>query len=163
MATISTLDLAGTGHSFRTFAPAPYIASVEIDFADALTAKGSALAAADVIEAINIPAGSVVLAAGIQTLVADDATTLTLDLGTAGDADGWVDGYDQAAAAALDYATSIIPNTTATEQFHADADTIDVTLATLTGTLTEGKIRVWAYIADISYAVKQPGIVQIGS
>lgn len=168
MATISDLDNAGTGHMTRQDGPVPYVVEIEIDFADALVSKGSALAAADVIEAINVPAGTLILQAGIQTVEVDDATTLTLDLGVTGvDADQWVDGYDQAAAAAGAYAALVGDGAAGagTGPFllvTAD-DTIDVLFATLTGTLTVGKIRVWAILADVANVKKQPGIAAIGS
>lgn len=168
MATISTLDNAGTGHMTRQDNPVPYLVEIEIDFADALEEKGSALAAADVIEAINVPAGTLVLQSGIQTVEVDDATTLTLDLGvTGGDVDQWVDGYDQAAAAAGDHATLVGDGAagagTGPFLLVTTADTIDVLFATLTGTLTVGKIRVWAILMDVSNVKKQPGIALIGS
>ncbi len=163
MATITTLAPAG-GDTMgtRMWKACPVLLSNVIDFAAALTAKGSALASADVIEAIRIPAGCYVHYAGIQTIAVDDATTLTLDLGTGGDVDNWVDGYDQAAAAADAYATSIIPGTTTTVNFSTSQDTIDVLFATLTGTLTVGKIRVFALVSDFT-GEKEPGLAQVGA
>lgn len=127
-----------------------------VDFAVALTTKGSALAAADVIEAVDVPAQSVILAAGIEVLNVVDATTLTVDLGvTTTEPDNFVDGFDLKAASAGDYAQApaayqpiVIGNT---------ADTVDVLLATLTGTLTEGKIRVWVIYGDVDDQ-RAPGI-----
>lgn len=164
MATISTLvNAGGDTMSTRHWKPAMTLFSKVIDFAEVLEAKGSALAAADVIEAIRIPDDCYVYLAGIQTLVADDATTLTLDLGTDVDPDNWVDGYDQAAAAANAYATSIIPGTTAAVNFSVTAkNSVDVTLATLTGTLTVGKIRVFVLVVDLKGEV-ETGLAQVGS
>ena len=150
MANITTLDIGGTTHPTVMKMKTPYYVERIIDFADALVAKGSALAASDTIEALVVPAGTAILAAGLRTVAVDDATTLTLDLGkTGGDVDEWVDGYDQAAAAAgafsadLDSVPSIYaPLTT--------ADTIDLLFATLTGTLTVGKVAVWALFLDCS-------------
>lgn len=162
MATITTLtqtSAANTG-STKQWKPTFTLYENEIDFAEVLVEKGSALAAADVIEAIRIAPGSIVIAAGIETVLADDATTLTLDVGTAVDADRWVDGYDQAAAVAGAYSQS-----TATSPFEivgATSDTVDVTFATLTGTLTIGKIRVFAMVANVDPAATV-GIAQIGS
>jgi hypothetical protein len=163
MATITSLAYAGgVTAATRQWAPVPTLYSNDIDFAAALTAKGSALAAADVIEAIRIPDDVYVHWAGIQTIAVDDATTLTLDLGTDVDPDNWVDGYDQAAAIAGAYATSIIPGTTAAVNFSVTAaNSIDVTLATLTGTLTVGKIRVFALVTDMT-GIKEPGLAQVG-
>lgn len=164
MAIITTLAGAGgVTHATQQWAPVPTLYSNTIDFAEALVAKGSALAAADVIEAIRLPDDCYVHWACIQTIVADDATTLTLDLGTGGDADNWVAAYDQAAAAADAYATPIIPGTTATVNFNVTAaDTIDVTFKTLTGTLTLGKIRVFALVTSM-VGIKEPGLAQVRS
>ena len=141
-----------------------YVADCVIDFAEMLVAKGSALASSDTVEAIVVPAGTRILDAGIQTLVVDDATTLTLDLGfTGGTVDHFVDGYDQAAAAAGDYSASDSNAIIAAQFVGATADTIDLLFATLTGTLTVGKVRVWAILADCSYVNKAPGLAVVGS
>jgi hypothetical protein len=150
MATITNQAMAGgTTNATMNWAPVPTLYSNVIDFADVLAAKGSALASSDVIEAIRFRAGSVIHYAGIQTMAVDDATTLTLDLGiTGGDVDAYVDGYDQAAAAAGAYATMLMDATDL--QVNTTADSIDVLFATLTGTLTSGKIRVYALITDVN-------------
>jgi len=163
MANITTLSKGSTTHPSRYNTHVPYVAEAYIDFADALTAKGSALAAADTIECIVVPAGTMILAAGLQTVAVDDATTLTLDLGfTGGDVDEFVDGYDQAAASAGGWSASLdtVPGITAPA---ATADTIDLLLATLTGTLTVGEVRVWALLCDATGSHGPSGIAQIGS
>ncbi len=159
MATITTLaPLSGVTGATKMWKAQPVLLSNTIDFAAALVAKGSALASSDVIEAIRVPAGCYIHWAGIQTIVVDDATTLTLDLGrTSLDVDQWVDGYNQADAAAAAYATPIIPGTTAADNFVTTADSIDVLFATLTGTLTVGKIRVFALVTDFN-GEPEPGI-----
>jgi hypothetical protein len=76
MATVTTL--AGGATAGRTAGSVPYLVSVEIDFAAAATAKGTALAAADIIECINVPANTVALTAGIEVisaLVGENADT----------------------------------------------------------------------------------------
>lgn len=153
MATITAFAPAtGTTEGTKQWKPQPILFSHVIDFADVLANKGSALAALDVIEAIRLPAGGYYVHwAGIQTIAVDDATTLTLDLGTAVDANNWVSGYDQGAAAANAYATMIIPGTTAAVNFASNTgESIDVTFATLTGTLTVGKIRVFALVTAVT-------------
>ncbi len=162
MATMTSFAPAG-GVSNGTMAwhPVPTLYSVEIDFAKALVEKGSALASSDVIEAIRFPAGSVIHYAGIQCLVVDDATTLTLDLGiTGGDVDGYVDGFDHAAAVADEYALMIEDPTE--REVNVTADSIDVLFATLTGTLTVGKCRVYALITNVS-GVRMPGLAAVGT
>ena len=127
--------------------------SAEVNFADLLASKGSALAAADVFGVLSVPAKCLVLAAGINPVKAANSTTLTVDLGDGTDVDRYVDGFD--AKAATD-GVPILPTTGsayaqyAGPKYYPAADTIDIVLATLTGTLTKGKIRVWAVVADIS-------------
>jgi hypothetical protein len=159
MATISTLDKAGATHPSR-FAnkKVPYVVEFVLDYAKALAAKGSALAASDVIEVINIPAGTIVLDAGAEVLVAADSTTLTLNVGTGADADEWVAGLDgKTLGWAPDLDSSPVINT------YPTADTIDVVLATLTGTLTSGEVRVYALLADVSKTPGNPGLATLKS
>lgn len=166
MANITTLSKGSTLHSTSYDGPRVYTVDNIINFASALTAKGSALASSDTIEALVIPPGTFVLQAGLQTILADDATTLTLDLGyTGGDVDFWVDGYDQAAAAAGDYSTwSGTTAAAASQDFGTTADTIDLLFATLTGTLTIGKVRVWAAFIDKTGGnLNTTGIARVGS
>lgn len=163
MATISALDRSGSSHPSRATAnvKVPYRVEFVLDFADALTAKGSALAAADVIEVITIPAGTVVLGAGIQLIDAANSTTLTLDVGTGTDADEWVDGFDAQGGTEGAYGTDL--SASPVWNTYGSADTIDVTLATLTGTLTTGKVRVYALMLDVSGTPGNPGIAALKS
>lgn len=126
-----------------------YKISKEIDFAAAATAKGSALAAADVIEALRLPAGVVVLAAGARktSAMTGTSTDLTLDIGvTGGDVDQFVDGWDYDAALVGDIVASGVQMPPAVFK---TSDTIDILIATQTGTLTGGKVEVWAVIVDV--------------
>jgi len=119
-----------------------------VDFAAAATAKGSALAAADVIEAISVPANSMILNAGLEviTVAGGESNDTTVDLGTATDADNFVDGFDLDAAAAGAYAQ----NAAAFQPIVVGtADTIDLTIATATTAPTSGVVRVWAVLIDI--------------
>lgn len=164
MANITTLKVTGTTHPTRASMFVPYVVDNYINFADITTAKGSAVAAADTVEAITVPAGTAILAAGLQCMVVDNATALTLDLGfTGGDVDEFVDGFDHAAAAAGDYSASLdtVPAITVVG---ATADTIDLLIATLTDAPTAGQVRVWALLVDISGKTdKAPAIAQLGS
>lgn len=122
-----------------------------IDFAVAATEKGSALAAADVIEAIAVPAGTLILNAGIQVITAagGESSDNVLDLGVTGiDPDVFVDGFDLDAAAAGAYAQ----NAAAFQPvvIGATADTIDVLIQAATTAPTSGVIRVWAALMDIN-------------
>jgi hypothetical protein len=139
-----------------------------IDFADALVLKGSALAADDIITALVAPPGTAILAAGLQNLTASDSTTLTLHLGittTVGtataDIDEWVVSFDNEAAAVGDYSPGLdaAPGVVVCSGFTP----IDMELATLTGTLTVGKVRVWAILCPIGASNKNVGIALVGS
>lgn len=159
MATIDLSNgLGGAPRPVRSLTNMPYFVEKTIDFAVAATAKGSALAAADVIEVIDVPAGTMVLNAGLQvTAVATgESSDTTVDLGiTAVDADCFVDGFDLDAAAANAYAQ----NAAAFQPLIVgSADTIDLLIATATTAPTGGKVRVWAVLCDIG-AKPAPGIV----
>lgn len=146
MATITTL--AGAASAGRTAGAVPYLVDVTVDFAAAATAKGSALAAADVIEALSVPANTVILNAGMEviTVLGGESSDTTFDLGTGVDADNFVDGFDADAAAAGAYAQ----NAAAFQPIVAGtADTIDITIATATTAPTSGEVRVWAVLMNV--------------
>ena len=146
MATVTTL--AGGASAGRTAGSVPYLVDVSVDFAAAATAKGSALAAADIIEAINVPANTVVLTAGMEvtTALAGESADTRLLLGvTGGDVDAFVDGMTITGASAGDYAT--LANT-ATPILVTTSDTIDMLLLGTTPD-TSGKVRVYACLMDV--------------
>jgi hypothetical protein len=148
MATVTTL--AGSASAGRTAGAVPYLVDVTIDFAAAATAKGSALAAADVIEALSVPVDTVILNAGMEVITAlgGESSDTTFDLGTGVDADNFVDGFDADAAAAGAYAQ----NAAAFQPVvvGATADTIDITIATATTAPTSGEVRVWAVLMNVN-------------
>tara|TARA_R100000231_G_scaffold135316_1_gene109650 strand:+ start:2120 stop:2575 length:456 start_codon:yes stop_codon:yes gene_type:complete len=103
----------------------------------------------DIIQAINVPAETLVIAAGLEVLTAS-SSSVTMDLGITGstaghnDPDCWVDGYDatgtgHAPMDATDAAAMLICKT---------ADTIDILIGGAQD--TAGKVRVWALMCDIS-------------
>jgi hypothetical protein len=148
MATVTTLT--GGATAGRTAGSVPYLVDKVIDFAAAATAKGSALAAADVIECISVPANTVILNAGIEitTVLGGESNDTTFDLGVTGvDADVFVDGFDADAAAAGAYAQ----NAAAFQPvvIGATADTIDLLIATATTAPTSGVARVWAVLMNV--------------
>ena len=124
----------------------PYLVSTVVDFATALSDKGAALAANDVIPAIAVKKGTCIINAGIEVdTLQTAATALTLDLGTGVDPDVFVDGFTATSAAAETYAQ----NAAAFQPVMCVADdNIDLKIATLTGTLSTGKYRVWAILMD---------------
>ena len=125
----------------------PYMVQGTLDFAQAATDKGSALAAADVIPVLTIPANTVILAAGFEVTAAHagTSTNTAFDLGIGGGAD-FVDGFDFDGASVGDYGAMA---TTAPVLVAGAADNIDVTLQAMTGTTTAGKVRVFAILMDI--------------
>jgi hypothetical protein len=121
---------------------------VELDFAAinaARTAAGAtALAAADVMQVINLPANAVVLSAGIE-VITTDASTATFDLGFTGASPAAVNAYaNDAAISTAGYTIADLANPTAVKV----ADTIDLLINTAAP--TTGKIRVFAVVADVS-------------
>lgn len=145
MATVTTLAKAvgGKGNPGRK----PYFVEVEIDLAEAATAKGSALAANDIIQAITVDTNTAVMFAGMEITSAPAGGTLcTADLGiTGGDVDAFVDGFTVTGASAGSY--SVLANTAA-PIIVTTSDTIDVLLLGTTPD-TSGKIRVFAYLMDV--------------
>jgi hypothetical protein len=147
MATVTTL--AGGKVDGFTAGRMPYFKEVLIDFAAAATAKGSALVASDVIEAISVPTNTMILNAGFEiiTVAGGESNDNTLDLGTGVDVDVFVDGFDLDAAAAGAYAQ----NAAAFQPLvvGGTADTIDLLIATATTAPTSGVVRVFAVLMDI--------------
>jgi hypothetical protein len=148
MATVTTL--AGGKVDGFTAGRMPYFKEVLIDFAAAATAKGSALAAADVIEAISVPADTIILNAGLEviTVAGGESNDTTVDLGvTTTEPDIFIDGFDLDAAAAGAYAQ----NAAAFQPIviGGTADTIDLLIATATTAPTSGVVRVFAILMDV--------------
>jgi len=148
MATITTLSNAvGSGlQPVRSIRNVPYMVENTINFASAVTAKGSALAAADVIEALQIPAQSIVIAAGFEILTAVTGSC-TVSLGVTGvTAAAYVSAFGVTGSLAVgDYAT---PATAGYPIVTKSADTLDLLLVTETTTLSAGSLRVFALIVD---------------
>ena len=125
----------------------PYLVQTELNMATALSDKGSALAASDVIPVIAVEKGTMILNAGIEVIEATSAGTSTCDLGTGVDADAFVDGFNSASGTA---AGTLSQNPAAYQPIMCVADdTIDLLLATQSGTaMTTGKLRIWAVLMD---------------
>ena len=146
---MATIDLAGGNAAYKTAGRTPYVVDKIVDFAAAVTAKGSALAAADVIEVLDIPAKCQILSCGAEVIAvhAGTSTDLTLDIGiTGGNIDFVADAFD------FDDATVgavTAPVVAELPLYNGSADTIDILLATMTNTTTGGKIRVWATIVSV--------------
>lgn len=150
---MATVDMtSGTVGRRANMQSAPfYLAERIVDFAAAATEKGSALAANDVIQVIDLPAGHYIYAAGIEVISAMTGTSTdsALDLGiTGGDVDNFVDGFDFDGASVGDNATAA--TTDAGILQITSADTLDILIQAQTGTITGGKLRVWALLMDPS-------------
>lgn len=127
----------------------PYFIQHELDFAQATTDKGTALAKDDVVPGLSIPANTVVLTGGFEVTEAHAGTStdLTLAMGvTGGDVDNFVAAFDMDAASVGAYTP--VPAATAPVVV-STADTIDILIETQTGTFTGGKIRMYAVCMDI--------------
>jgi len=122
----------------------PYMVQTTLNWATALSDKGGALAASDVVPVIAVPKGTMVLNAGIEVDTQTDGSTFTVDLGMV-DADVFVDGFDATSAAGV-----VAQNPAAYQPVMAVADdNIDVTIATLSGgAVSSGKFRIWAVLMD---------------
>jgi hypothetical protein len=148
MATITTLSNAvGSGlQPVRSIRNVPYMVENTINLASAVTAKGSALAAADVIEALQIPAQSIVIAAGFEVTGAVTGSC-TVSLGVTGvTAAAYVSAFGVTGSLAVgDYAT---PATAGYPIVTKAADTLDLLLVTETTTLSAGSLRVFALVVD---------------
>ena len=133
MATLTKTGGTGTtGHVAGNAVAKTYVQSTVID------GTSTALTSGDVYQAINLPANSIVMSAGIDVITAGTGTG-TLALG---------DGTVTYVAAATQSAGQMTSGDALAELAvtYAAADTLDVTVATAN---VNSKVRVWALIADI--------------
>ena len=137
MATYNVTGAGGTaGHpsNGRT----PYLVENTIDISAINGDSGAAQN--DVLQAMDIPAETVIMEAGIEVITAC-SSSVTLDLGiTGGDVDIYTDGDTNATG----YSTL----TATARHVAAAADTLDVLV--LSAASSAGKIRVWAIMCDVS-------------
>ena len=137
MATYNVTGVGGTtGHpsNGRT----PYLVENTIDVSAVNGDSGAAQN--DVLQAMDIPAETVIMEAGIEVLTAC-TSSVTLDLGiTGGDVDIYTDGDTNA--------TGYSALTATARHVAASADTLDVLV--LSAASAAGKIRVWAIMCDVS-------------
>jgi hypothetical protein len=121
---------------------------VELDFAAIVAARAAAgataLAAGDTLQVINLPAYSVVLAAGLNVVSAETTnTTATFDFGFTGGSPAAANVYANDAASnvvAMDSDNLANPTVIAT------ADTIDILLNTAVP--ANAVVKAWAIVAD---------------
>ena len=137
MATYDKTGAGGTtGHpsNGRT----PYLVENTIDISAINSSSGTANG--DVVNALDIPAETLIMEAGIEVITALSSSA-TMDLGiTGGDVDRYVDGDTNATGYATLTATARV--------VVATADTLDILTAGADS--SAGKVRVWAVLCDVS-------------
>ena len=143
MATYNVTGVGGTtGHpsNGRT----PYLVENTIDVSAVNGDSGAAQN--DVLKCIDVPAETLVMAAGLEVLTAC-SSSVVIDIGVTGstagfsDPDAYVDAYD-ATGAAYSGSLGVLP------LICKVADTIDALMAGAAS--SAGKIRVWAVLCDLS-------------
>ena len=121
----------------------PYYVDVTIDLTTNSIAPG------DTIQAITVPANTLIMAAGFQVVESatmNTGTDATVTLGAA-DPDEYVTVFDIDGAADGAYAPSV---TVSACVVLASADTLDLTFAGTGASFTAGKLRVYAIMMDVS-------------
>lgn len=113
----------------------PQIVEVVLDFST------TNLTTADSVEVFELPANTLVLMAGLETLTVASTGSPVLDLGD--------DADDDIYAAAVAGHTAVASGTTSVGKFYTAADTIDLIANTAT---FDGKVRVYAVIAELGTA-----------
>lgn len=122
--------------------------SVLLDFAKIIAARAAAgvpaLAAADVLQVVQLPAGSVVLSAGANIQSAETVnTTATLSIGFTGGSPAAANVYGNLLAT---NSTGLKAANAAPATVVAAADTLDVLLNTAVP--TNAKVEIFAFIAN---------------
>lgn len=143
MATITSLLKAATGNSQR--GRNPYMVENTLDIVATTVDPSSG----DVVQAITIPAGHKIMAAGVEVVESatmNTGTDATITLGAA-DPDEYVTSFDIDGAADGAYAPSV---TVSADVVLASDDTLDVTFAGTGASFTAGKLRVYAIMMDVS-------------
>ena len=149
---MATYDVTGPGGVNRPgrYNPGvrtPYLVENTIDVSQINSAAGSAQN--DVLQCIDVPAETLIMAAGVEVLTAC-SSSVVIDIGVTGstagfsDPDAYVDAYDATGAA---YAPRDVADAAPMLTCKV-AETIDALMAGAAS--TAGKIRVWAVLCDIA-------------
>ena len=140
-------EVAGTYPDVRNQS---YMIEAVLDIPQLIKAGAfTAAATGDIFELLTVPAGTLVVAAGAEVLSGFNGTTPLVDIDFAA-GDDIVDGQSVATTGYLAAGTNgtiIGTNSPQYVQFVTTADTIDVKLA-VTGSVTTGKLRVFAVVVD---------------
>lgn len=103
--------------------------------------SSTSLTTADSVEVFELPANTLVIMAGLETLTVASTGSPVLDLGD--------DADDDIFAAAVAGHTAVASGTTSVGKFYTAADTIDLIANTAT---FDGKVRVYAVVAELGTA-----------
>ena len=145
MANITSLLIASSGSSSR--GRSPYLVENTID----LTSTAISCTGGDTVQALTIPAGTKVLAAGyevVESATMNTGTNATAALGfTGGDVDEFAAALDIDGASDGDYAPQVAIDGLA---LSTSGDTIDFVLAGSGASFSAGKLRAFAVMMDIS-------------
>ena len=153
MATVDqSSGINGGTHPSRAIRKMPYKIETDVNLATVTTTKGSAIGSADVIQVLDIPAKSIVYAAGLEMVTQGDGK-YTVDLGVETvDGDVFVDGVDWGSS----IATGTITQMAAAYQpvvLNSDL-TLDLTIGkantSASALPTTGVFRAFAVVQDIS-------------
>ena len=149
MATVSSLVVSarGVGNPSRK----PYMVQTTLDFSNSAI---SSLSAGDIVQAITIPADTCVLFAGAEMIasVQSGADGNTVNLGIT-DVDQYIAGADidddsAILSSGIGYLTPA--STASVPVLLGAADTLDLELQATSTAPTEGKIRIFAVLMDMS-------------
>ena len=153
MATVDqSSGINGGTHPSRAIRKMPYKIETDVNLATVTTTKGSAIGSADVIQVLDIPAKSIVYAAGLEMVTQGDGK-YTVDLGIETvDGDVFVDGVDWGSAIATGTITQMAA---AYQPVVLGSDlTLDLTIGAgnteATALPTTGVFRAFAVVQDIS-------------
>lgn len=136
-------------HVSRRTASMPYAVERVIDFAEATTTKGSALANADVIQVMVVPPHTICHGAVGEVIIADSASAATVDIDVGG-GDDFVDAGDLSTTGYFAPGTNgLLPFGANSVQASSSADYIDMKLNVTSGVVADGKVRVIGFFTDV--------------
>jgi len=159
LGTVGTSGLGADQHPSRAIRKEPYKIEVTLDLPKIASGAGTDLVSSDIINCIDVPAKTLVWAAGLETVTAPGSeSNFKVDMGITGvDPDAFLDDFSVGGTSAGNFgqqAAAYQPYVVAT------ADTIDLKLGP-TGPASgvsgkyvsagaTGVIRAWAVLQDIS-------------
>lgn len=145
-----TPTVAQSAHSSRLKANQPYVVTKTVTAAEAVAAKGGALASADVIQFLNIPANTIVHWARLYVITPDSGTTLTMDLGYGSNVDVYTDGADASGSVGWGALGSNGKMNGTTSNLFTAADTLDIVLASLSSASDDWEVQVKVLMSDVT-------------